>query len=310
MSKLKEAKKILESFGLSKRQQNDRSARVLLAMLDLKESDPWQNASNKLIRIHDMITYIAHHYKFQYAENSRESIRRQTIHQFEQAGLAVRNIDDPSRPTNSGLTVYSITPEALKVIKVYDKTKWNNALTNFKSNSKSLIKKYERIRKKHLVSIKIRDKEYTFSPGKHNKLQKQILDHFAPRFAGNTTVIYIGDTARKHLYFDREYCKKLKIDITQHDKLPDIVLYDSDKNWLYLIEAVTTHGPISIKRVIEIKEMLSNSPVQSIFVSAFSDFKTFLKYASEIAWETEVWISENPEHMIHYNGEKFLSPIR
>ena len=121
-------------------------------------------------------------------------------------------------------------------------------------------------------------------------------------------MIYIGDTAHKLIYLDTEYCDKLNIDITKHDKLPDVVLYDSGKNWLYLIEAVTSHGPVSQKRVIEVKEMLSNSSAHLIFVSAFPDFKTFQKYASEISWETEVWISDIPDHLIHFDGEKFLGP--
>ena len=107
---------------------------------------------------------------------------------------------------------------------------------------------------------------------------------------------------------DTEYCDKLNIDITKHDKLPDVVLYDSEKNWLYLIEVVTSHGPVSQKRVIEVKEMLSNSSAHLIFVSAFPDFKTFQKYTSEISWETEVWISDIPDHIIHFDGEKFLGP--
>ena len=145
MKKIDEAKKLLESFGLSKKQQNDRSARVFLALLRLKEKDPWRNASNRPIGIHDIIKFIANYYNFQYAENSRESIRRQSIHQFEQIGLVVRNIDDPSRPTNSGLTVYSITLEALEVIKVFNTRNWVKVLSDFNSNSKSLIKKYEKI---------------------------------------------------------------------------------------------------------------------------------------------------------------------
>ncbi|NOY58022.1 MAG: restriction endonuclease [Calditrichaeota bacterium] len=224
MSKIHEAKEILKTFGLPPRQQNDRSARVLLAMLDLKEGDSWKKATNKLIGIHEMITNIAEEYGYQYAENSRESIRRQTIHQFVQAGLVVRNADDPSRPTNSGRTVYSITPEALEVIKTYHTHKWNAAVTKFMSELNSLIKKYENIQKKHLISIKIGNKDFAFSPGKHNKLQKDILDQFAPRFAGKSIVVYVGDTAYKQLYLDNELCENLRIDIVHHDKLPDVVL--------------------------------------------------------------------------------------
>jgi hypothetical protein len=308
LNKIEEAKEILASFGLPDRQQNDRSARVLLALAGIMKKSLWEDATNKLIGIHNIIIFISEKYDFPYAENSRESIRRQTIHQFEQAGIIVRNADDPGRPTNSGKTVYSLTPIALKVIRSYGTTEWPMRLKEFLSNVSSLVQKYHKERKIHQVTIKIRNKDYYLSSGKHNILQKDVLENFAPRFAKGSILIYIGDTSRKLVYLDAEFCEKLNIDITKHDKLPDVVLYNNKKTWLYLIEAVTSHGPVSDKRMIEIKEMLSDSSAHLIFVSAFPDFRTFQKYASDISWETEVWISNNPDHMIHFNGDKFLGP--
>jgi hypothetical protein len=308
LNKIEEAKDILASFGLPDRQQTDRSARVLLALAGIKKKSLWKDATNELIGIHNIIIFISEKYDFPYAENSRESIRRQSIHQFEQAGIIVRNADDPGRPTNSGKTVYSLTPIALGVIKSYGTSEWPLRLKKFISNVSSLVQKCHKERKIHQVTIKIRNKEYYLSSGKHNILQKDILKNFAPRFAKGSILIYMGDTARKLFYLDAEYCEKLNIDITKHDKLPDIVLYHHKKKWLYLIEAVTSHGPVSDKRMIEIEEMLSDSSVHLIFVSAFPDFKTFQKYASEISWETEVWISNSPDHIIHFNGDKFLGP--
>lgn len=308
MTKVDEAKAILAALGLPAKQQNDRSARVLLALAGVKQQTSWKQATNKLIRIHDMIEFIAQHYEFQYVENSRETIRRQSIHQFEQSGIVIRNPDDPTRPTNSGLTVYSLTSEVLEVIRTFDTPQWQASVKEFLNSVESLVGKYQKKRIFHFTSLNIRGKTFKLSPGKHNVLQKTIIDKFAPRFAPDAILLYFGDTARKHLYLDEEYCQKIKIDITQHDKLPDILLYHHHKNWLYLIEAVTSHGPVSPKRMIEMKEMLRESPVLPIFVSVFPDFRTFLKHASDIAWETEVWIAESSDHIIHFNGEKFLRP--
>lgn len=309
MNKLDEAKEILVAFGLPPKQQNERSARVLLSLADVKPDTPWKDATNTPIRVHDIIEFIAQHYDFRYAENSRETIRRQSIHQFEQAGIVVRNPDDPQRPTNSGLTVYALTSEALAVIRTFGKRTWKKSLKHFLANVDSLVERYRKERSFHLISVSIRGKEFTLSPGNHNALQRAIVETFAPRFAPDSVLLYVGDTAQKHLYLDEDYCRQLKIDITQHDKLPDIMLYQAERNWLYLIEAVTSHGPVSSKRIIELHEMLKHSSVIPIFVSAFPDFRTFTKYASEIAWETEVWVAENSDHMIHFNGEKFLRPM-
>lgn len=96
--------------------------------------------------------------------------------------------------------------------------------------------------------------------------------------------------------------------MTEHDKLPDIVLFQQKRNWIYLIEAVTTHGPISPKRQREIELMFKNCNAGKVYVSAFPNANIFRKYATEIAWETEVWIADNPDHLIHFNGLKFMGP--
>ena len=96
--------------------------------------------------------------------------------------------------------------------------------------------------------------------------------------------------------------------MTFHDKLPDVVLYWREKNWLVLVEAVTSHGPVSPKRYAEIEGMLSSCTADRVYITAFLDSKGFRKYAGDIAWETEVWMASDPDHMIHFNGPKFLGP--
>ncbi len=108
------------------------------------------------------------------------------------------------------------------------------------------------------------------------------------------------------LYLNEVLLKEISLQIKKHDILPDIVLLDITKNRLYLIEAVSSHGPISNKRLIELNEYFSKLKYKKIFVSAFPDFREFKRHINDIAWETEVWVSEMPKHMIHFNGDKFL----
>lgn len=90
--------------------------------------------------------------------------------------------------------------------------------------------------------------------------------------------------------------------------MPDVVLYKEDKNWIYFVEAVTSVGPVDFKRILELKELTKNVQAGKIFVTAFPDFKTYKKFLETLAWETEIWIAEIPDHMIHLNGDKFLGP--
>ncbi len=308
MSKIEEAIAILKDLGLPRAQQNERSALTLLALIDLKEDTPWPESKKRTIRIHDTLVFIKEYYGKQYAENTRETIRRQTLHQFEQAGIVIRNPDNPSRPTNSPNTVYAIADDALKVIKKHGAPNWQNALKEFIRKKGKLIDKYEKRKEKYSISVNLPDgTPVNFSPGKHNELQVKIIKEFRERFCPNTKVVYVGDAARKLLYLNKTFLKELKIPITKHDKLPDVVLYDSKTKHVFLIEAVTAHGPLSPKRQIELEKTLKQCKANKIYISAFPDFREFKRHIDNIAWETEVWIEDNPDHMIHFNGPKFFN---
>lgn len=308
MAKIDEGINLLAALGLPRAQQNERSALTLLAMLDVKPKSKWASANKRNIRIHDILLFIEKEYKKKYAENTRETIRRQTLHQFEQAGVVERNTDDPYRPTNSPNTVYCVSDEALAVAKTYRTGDWDAAVSSFISSKGSLVERYEKRKKKSELSLIIGSgRKLKFSPGKHNELQIKIIEELKPRFAPSSEVIYVGDTARKSLEVDKGALEKLNIPFSDHDKLPDVVLYDKTKNHVLLIEAVTSHGPISPKRQIELQKTLKDCKAVKIFISAFPNFKEFKRHIDNIAWETEVWIATNPDHMVHFNGPKFFT---
>lgn len=308
MAKIDEGIFILKSLGMPRAQQNERSSLTLMAVLELGPKDSWSNARSRIIRIHDIMIFIKEKFNKEYAENSRETIRRQTLHQLEQAGIIARNPDNPTRPTNSPNNVYGISDAALHAIKSYDTKSWDTSLQEFISSKGKLIEKYEKRKKDNCLALKLPDgDEITFSPGKHNQLQIKIIDELRPRFFSTAKVLYVGDTAAKMLYIDKKGLGKLGIPITQHDKLPDVVLYDKGNNHLLLVEAVTSHGPISPKRQIELEEILIKCKAKPIYISAFLDFKEFKRHTDNIAWETEVWVATNPDHMIHFNGPKFFT---
>lgn len=304
MNKLNEAKEILNEIGMPKSQQTDLCAYTLLALLQLEENQKWKNVTNDYIRIHDIMEFIKEKYNIVYAENSRETFRKQALHHFRIAAI----IEDNSKPTNSPNYRYRVTTEALDLIKNYKTTKWKSEKEKYLKNHEKLISIYENKRKLTKMPVVINGEKFEFSTGKHNELQKAIIEEFAPRFAQNSIVLYVGDTKDKDLYKDNELLKKLKISMGEHEKLPDVILYQEDKKWVYFIEAVTSVGPISPKRILEINEMTQECDLGKIFITAFIDMKTFKKFAEDLAWETEVWLSEMPDHMIHLNGDKFVGP--
>ena len=306
-----EASAILAAMGLPRQQQNERSALTLLALARLGPKDRWSDADRPILRTVDIMEFMRGQYGKDYKPNSRETIRRQTLHQFEQARLVDRNPDDPGRATNSGKNVYGLTEEAAAVLKTYGTPAFDPAVADFLGQFGSLKAAYDRARQTHRIPLRLPDgSTVDFSPGEHNALQVAIIEEFGPRFAPGAAVLYVGDTAKKHVIFDRDQLARLGVPITEHDKLPDVVLYDPQKRWLFMIEAVTSHGPVSPKRHREIESFLGGCQAERVYVTAFLARGDFRKYAADIAWETEVWIAATPDHMIHFNGPKFLGPYK
>lgn len=309
MAKVDEAKQILKALGLPPAQQTDIAAYTLLALADLGPKKPWAAAKRHSIRIHDVLQFTQSAFKKTYAENTRETVRRQVIHQFEQARVIDRNPDEPELATNSPRTHYAISESALLAIQMFGTKAFAPSAKKFTDSHGSLHEVYAANKAMQLVPIKLEDgTEYLLSPGKHNEVQAAIVQEFAPRFAPGSTLLYLGDTAKKTLILNEAMLDAIGLPITKHDKMPDVVLYSPEKNWLFLIEAVTSHGPVSPKRKMELEETLGGCEAERIYVSAFPDFAEFKKHATNIAWETEVWLADMPDHMIHFNGDKFLGP--
>lgn len=307
--KIREALEVLESLGLPRQQQNERSALTLLSLLGLKPDDKWEEASEPLMGITPMMEFFAKYYGRQYAPNTRETVRRQTVHQFLQAALVVPNPDKPSRPTNSPKAVYQIEPSALKLLREFGKADWDTHLVKYLRTVETLKKRYARERDTRRIPVTIAvGSEITISPGGQNVLVKKIIDDFCPLFTPGGHVVYVGDTQTKWAYFDPDALKKLGVEIEEHGKMPDVVVHHVEKDWLVLIEAVTSHGPVNPKRRQELKALFAGSSAGIVYVTAFIDRRTMVKYLDDISWETEVWIAESPTHLIHFNGERFLGP--
>ena len=304
MDKIEETRDFLDRIGMPKAQQADICCYVILAMAGIKPDMQWKEATNEWIRIHDIIQFANSYYGTTYAENSRETFRKQALHHFRTAAL----VEDNGKATNSPNYRYRLTEETLQMLRVRDTIEWQPSLRRFLHYHQSLIEMYASKKKMSMMPVKINGRDFSFSPGKHNELQKAIIEEFAPRFAPNSECLYVGDTIEKDLVKNVEKLTKLGFEITLHDKMPDVVLYREDKDWLYFVESVTSVGPMDPKRILEITEMTKDVVAGKIFVTAFLDFKTYKRFSEELAWETEVWIAEMPDHMIHLNGDKFLGP--
>lgn len=306
---ISEAIDILAALGMPGAQQNERSALCLLALLNLTPGKKWKESEKPLMGITPIMDWARRHYKKDYAPNTRETVRRQTMHQFVDSGIARYNPDKPDRPVNSPGAVYQIEDTVLELLRSFGTLEWRENLTAYLADRETLAARYAMEREQSRVPVKIAGgKEITLSPGEHSELIRDIIEEFGPRFVPGGVLIYAGDTGDKWGYFDAPLLSDLGVSVDSHGKMPDVVLFCPKRNWLLLVESVTSHGPVDAKRHSELSQLFVNSKAGLVYVTAFPNRSLMGRYLGEIAWETEVWVADAPSHLIHFNGERFLGP--
>lgn len=309
MTRIDEARAILRALGFDSARSNERSARTLLALAQLNEQSDWSEASNPRLGVRAILDWIRDELSFPVAENTRETYRRQTLHQFRDAGFVILNEDDPARPTNSSLNNYKLTDDAVEVLRAFGTPKVESVVEDYLEKLPGLLALYRAERDLTRIPVTLPGGvEVTLGAGGQNVLLKRMIDDFCAYFIPGGEVLYIGDADSKLMHFDEKKLAALGVTVDTHGKLPDLVVYQADKNWLFLMEAASSHGPVDAKRYGELTALFAGSTAGLVFVSCFPDRAIMRKFLADLAWETEAWCASDPTHMIHLNGDKFLGP--
>ena len=307
--RIEETIAMLKSFGVQTGQLNERSALTFLALLDLGPDQPWLNADSPLRGVTEMMGWMREQYGKSYAPNTRETIRRFTLHQFIGMGLVKLNPDDPSRPVNSPNNVYQIHRSVLDLVRRYGSEQWKAWLAAFLDGLETRDQLSQRERDMEMIPVALPDGvELSLTAGGQNVLVKEIIEQFAPRFVPGGHVIYVGDAGASGRHFDSEYFASLGAIADEAGPMPDVVLHHVEKDWLVIVEAVTSHGPVNQLRRNQLRGLFSNSRCGLVYVTAFLNRSEMRRFLTEIAWETEVWVADSPTHLIHFDGERFLGP--
>ena len=298
--------------GLSERRL-EKMAMAFLAVCDISKPEQWTTLSSKTpvrpLTTRQIIEYNNKYFEENISSGSYDDIRRKDLKLLTAAGIIVKSANDPEAARNNPTRAYALNAEYTDVIAAFGSENWEEDVEEFLSNKETLEERLSDTRDMSLLPVKLpTGVVLQLSQGKHNILQKVIIEEFLPRYGAEAEVLYIGDAADKFLHLHEEKLKALNFFEISHGELPDILAYSETKNWLYLIEAVHRSGPISKIRYEELRTLTKDCKADIIYVTAFLDRATFRKFAPDIAWETEVWIADAPDHLIHFNGDKFLGP--
>lgn len=303
---------ILAKFGvpvadLSQRRM-ERVAMAFLAVANVRTETDWAKVdSSHALRTRDIIRYWNNYFDEKISESSYDDIRRKDLKLTVLAGIIIASSANPNAARNDGTRAFALNPDYVALLRNFGSDNWDSEVEEFFADKISLKDQLSDRRDLSLIPVQFPSgKIAEFSPGKHNELQKAIIEEFLPRYGYGAEVLYVGDTANKFLHLETERLESLRFFELSYGELPDILAYSEQRNWLYLIEAVHTSGSISPVRLLELKKLTEECTADIIFVTAFLKRNTFRQFVPDIAWETEVWIAEAPDHLIHFDGEKFL----
>ncbi len=307
---------ILDTFGIpieGTPRRLERMAMAFLASGDIKTIKDLQVAkdldSGYALKTRDIINFANKYFNENISSGSYDDIRRKDLKLLTIAGVVVQS--SPNAATNDSTRGYALNPIYARLIRLYGAKDWEQTAIEELKNTESLNQLLKRERQISKVEVKLPSgSQLTFSAGEHNDLQKAIIEEFLPRYGFGAEVLYVGDTSDKYLHLEKEKLEELNFFEISHEELPDVIAYSKDKNWLYLIEAVHSSGPISEIRLLQLQKLTINCNADIVYITAFLNRFKFRQFMTEIAWETEVWIADNPDHLVHFNGDKFLGPYK
>ena len=310
---------IIENFGIPVDQRKSYSRKVekmalsFLAVCGVKKIDELKECKDANTRhaltSRQIITFINESFGERISSGSYDDIRREDLNHLVLADIVLKS--SPESAMNDSTRGYMLNPLYADLIRNFGAKNWTELVKNQLGNIQLLSEKLQRKRDIAKVAVTLSSgAKLEFSPGEHNDLQKSIIEEFLPRYGFDAEVLYVGDTAKKYLHLDKARLKALNFFDIADEELPDVVAYSKEKNWLYLIEAVHSSGPISEERLIKLQKLTESCTADIVYVTAFQNREKFRKFIADVAWETEVWISDNPDHLVHFNGDKFLGPYK
>jgi type II restriction enzyme len=289
----------------------EKMAMVLLALANVSNSNSWISALGlddaRILKSREIIQYVNSHLGEKISSGSYDDIRRQDLPWLLMQGIV--EASDPSAAKNNPTRGYGVAQKWLKVLTAKTLTeRLRLAVIEGAKGLGTVREQLAQARPQAMRPVTGAEAIQMLEAGGHNELIKAVVTEFLPRFGYEAEVLYVGDASNKLLFYREDQLAKLGFFELSHGELPDVVAYSASKNWLYLVECVYSSGPVSVERKIKLDKLLEKCTAGIVYVTAFPDKQMLRKFVAEVAWESEVWLATDPDHLLHFNGDRFLGP--
>lgn len=313
----------LADLGLGAKASNEGSAYVAAVCCGLSQSAALSDAKITSLGISEMIKSINEGFPDAnkgrgYKPNTRETIRDDTVKAFLAHGIL--ELEDPDIPANSSKVRYKSRETLVRLLRSIQTDDYRTELARAKAVSDKLLSIYGRKRELDQTPVVLPDEDVMFISNEgQGPLVRAIVEKMLPRFAGGVSVLAIdtadglkfpweGKAGNQAAESVRELISEQPKTAVNTPIYPDVIAYDGDKGWLFLVEACNSEGVFDERRRSRLADLLGPRFPNMIFITCFNSRNEMKQWLPQLAWETEVWVADDPDHMIHLDGAKYLSP--
>lgn len=302
---LEKIKEILHKLNFPEKYISDQTAICVQAMLDETERKgllPGHKTLSEGARIHDILNFARNVIGKKVAENTREAYRKTSLAPLMNYGIVVRH----QLTTNDPNTYYRLHPDFARLFLERNNGEQNKLINQLQ---RQLIKrKAKRALQNKDIPVRISSGQvFYLGPGEHNLLEKSVVEVFGHAFLNEPQVVYLGETSPRKGYQNRTLMRRLNLPIDTAASLPDVILFSETDLHLVIIEVVTSSGPVNSIRLEQLQKFTKGPRklgIKTTYVSAFPSRAVFRKFVEDIAWGSSVWIENEPNNIVHFEGMK------
>jgi hypothetical protein len=298
---VEEIKALLQELNFPPRRITEQTAFCILALANTTPRQGLLAGHTCLAdgaRIHDILNFVRQDIGRPVAENTRESYRKTSLRPLMEAGWVIRH----QLSTNDPNTYYRLHPDFARLLTLSPGPERDNLIERLRLPERRRPRPRRPLHQEVHVTLEP-GYVHVLSPGRHNLLEKAVVETLGPALLQHPQVVYLGDTAPRAGYQDRSLMRRLNLPIVVSVSLPDVILYSLEDQTLLVVEAVISSGPVTPGRLAQLRELTAgpaNLGMKTVYISAFPSRRVFRRFVEDIAWESSVWIEDEPYNIIHF----------
>jgi len=164
------------------------------------------------------------------------------------------------------------------------------------------------VRRRHELQAVAAAEAKKMADNSHTQLIQASINHYVPAFLPGYEVLYVDDGDGDRITEEqKEILAKAGLALELGDAMPDVLLWNPEKSFLWVIEAVTSDGEVDSHKVAQMTNFSNRHNIQSIgFTTTYPTWKKFAERQKQtkanLAINSHVWILESGSTQLTVEG--------